>query len=317
MTAPLASIIMPAHNASATISEAVHSVLHQSIKNLELIVCDDASTDSTPHLIDKITDPRVRPIHNPTNLGPGSSRDRAIEAASAPWIAFIDADDAWQPQRLEKLLAAIEDSDAAIFDDIMTCHDANGHLIPWQPIHGTRAFRGSGKLARHIQIEDYITSPRLLIKPLISTAFIRKHHIRHSNRRFGEDAEFFLRLAAAGARFRYLPEPLYLYRVQPGSATSQASISQMRECIQDCENITDWSDSVKDAFQRKIRTLRHNETLYRFAAHLKAGQPASAIRDLAADPAALAILPGRSRRYMAYHAHRILHGGASRTTQGE
>lgn len=169
--------------------------------------------------------------------------------------------------------------------------------------------------ARDLRIEDYIGSPRLIIQPMMPVAAIRRHGLCHTSRSFGEDAEYFLRLALAGVSFRYLPEALYLYRVQPGSATARAGVEQMRECIEACAALEGWSDSVKEAFRRKIRSLRHNETLYAMAEHMRRGQLLSVARQIMSDPAVLGILPRRLLRYLSYQAHRLRYGGASRTSR--
>jgi len=151
---------------------------------------------------------------------------------------------------------------------------------------------------------------------MIPLAAIRKTGLTHSSRSFGEDAEYFLRLALAGVGFRYLPEPLYLYRIQPGSATANAKAEQMRECIESCAALKGWSIDVQQAFQRKIQALRHNETLYAMSKHLRKGDFFSAIRQVVSDPAVVVILPFRLWRHFSYQLHRLYHGGASRNSGG-
>lgn len=314
MTEPRVSIIMPAHNASKTIAEAVHSALNQSMGNLELIVCDDASNDGTGSILNTIVDKRLKAIRNETNLGAGRSRDKAIELASAPWLAVIDADDRWKPDRLEKLLAATDgQNDVLVFDDLLMCHEKNGVMTPWRPLHGNHAFGTSGDAARNIALGDYITAPRLLIKPLFPSETVKESHIRHSDRKFGEDAEFFLRLAMAGLRFRYFPEALYLYRITPGSATANIGHkAAMRECIESCAAMHDWPPEIQRAFSRKIDMLRCNETLYAIAADMCRGNLQAAIQHGLSNPRALKSLPGRLLRHLGYQFHRMTHGGASR-----
>ena len=318
MKNPVVSVVMPAYNAADTLQESVRSVLSQSMGELELIVCDDASTDATPELLAKINDPRLKCIRNLGNLGAGRSRDRAIEQALAPWVAVIDADDVWLPERLGQLLEAAKGApDRLIFDDIMICHSSTDGLVPWRVVHGLGAFGGHGLEARDLAIEDYLASPRLLIKPLIPRAAICQSGLRHSSRSFGEDAEYFLRLALAGVGFRYLPEPLYLYRVQPGSATAGAGVEQMRECIESCAELEGWSSGVQRAFQHKIESLRHNETLYAVAEHIRRGQFLLAAGQVVSDPAVLGILPRRLVRHLAYQFHRLRYGGGSRASGGQ
>src|SRR5690606_9117357 len=112
------SVIVAAWNSERTIGATLESVLSQSMGNLEIIVCDDASSDKTSDVVRSFDDDRIKLITNPTNLGAGPSRDRAIADANANWIAFIDADDVWLPTRLEVLLKATNNEcDVAVFDD--------------------------------------------------------------------------------------------------------------------------------------------------------------------------------------------------------
>ncbi len=308
---------MPTYNSASTLLESVRSVLAQSMSNLELIVCDDASEDDTPNILRAVNDPRLKYIRNQSNLGPGLSRDRAIEQACATWIAVIDADDVWLPERLERLLeVASVAPDRLIFDDIMICHSSVHGLVPWREVHGADAFGGCGIKFRDITIEDYLNSSRLLIKPLIPLAAIRQAGLCHSSRPFGEDAEYFLRLALAGVGFSYLPKPLYLYRVQPGSLTASVGQKQMRECIESCAELDGWSDSVRAAFKRKIISLRHNETLYSIIGYIRRGQFFLAAGQFFYDPVVLLILPRRLLRFIAYQLHRLRHGGKSRASGG-
>lgn len=308
------SVIMPTYNAESTVLGAVNSILDQTVKNLELIVCDDRSTDGTREVLSSIDDPRLKMLWNDRNLGPGPSRDVAIAASSAPWLAVIDADDEWTHNRLERMLLAAGDrDDIVVFDDLMMCHDSRGAMVPWKALHGTTAFGATGKGARDIEIEQYILAPRLLIKPLIPARIVRTLGIRHSERRFAEDAEFFLHLAMAGLRYRYLPEPLYLYRITPGSATAQAGDrTLMRQCMEFCAGLDGWPQSTKQAFESKIEMLRRNEVLYAIADDVRRGDWVAACRRGISSPAALKMLPGRLIRQIGYQMHRIAHNGAVR-----
>lgn len=99
----LVSVIMPAHNSAAFISEAIGSVLQQTYSNLELIVIDDASHDETVVIVEDLikNDQRIVLLKNKQNLGPGPSRNTGIKAAKGDFIAFLDSDDLWLPQKLE------------------------------------------------------------------------------------------------------------------------------------------------------------------------------------------------------------------------
>lgn len=136
--------------------------------------------------------------------------------------------------------------------------------------------------------------------------------MKHSRRAFGEDAEFFIRLLHIGAQLRYVPEPLYLYRATPGSATAKAGVHLMRECIEDCFELG-WSDAeIRAAFLFKIESLRRNELLYAIAASLRKGNVWAAIAVLGRNPGLLRILPRRAAGHLAYRLHRAWRNGKGR-----
>lgn len=314
MSVPVVSVVMPAYNAEATVIAAIESVFAQTMRDLELIICDDASQDRTREILKSVTDSRLRIVSNTSNLGAGAARDRAISFAAAPWIAFIDADDAWRPDRLSRLLDVADTSNRElIFDDIMVCHDVDGHLIPWRPIHGRRGFGCKDEGSVSLSLETYLTSDRLIIQPLIPTSLIKQTNMRHSKRSFGEDAEYIIGLAAAAMGLRYLPEPLYLYRITPTSATARtADHSLMRKCIEDCLNSRPWPEHTVRAFREKISMLRANEVLYEVQDRVRKGRPFAAIGLLLSRPRALRIFPRRALKRAYYQMHRLLRGGVGR-----
>lgn len=93
------SVVIPAYNAERTLARAVESVLNQTRLPLEVIVVDDGSTDNTPEVAGGFRHP-VRCIRQ-DNSGASAARNRGIQAASGEWVAFLDADDWWKPNRLE------------------------------------------------------------------------------------------------------------------------------------------------------------------------------------------------------------------------
>lgn len=99
----MVSVIMPAYNSAAFILEAIDSVLQQSYPHWELIIIDDASSDSTAVLVEELVakEPRISLIKNKINIGPGESRNAGIQAAKGDLIAFLDSDDLWLPEKLE------------------------------------------------------------------------------------------------------------------------------------------------------------------------------------------------------------------------
>lgn len=97
----LVSVIMPSWNTGKLIAESIQSVIDQTYENWELIIVDDCSTDNTDAVVAKFTDKRIRYFKNEKNSGAALSRNRALREARGEWIAFLDSDDLWNPDKLE------------------------------------------------------------------------------------------------------------------------------------------------------------------------------------------------------------------------
>jgi glycosyltransferase involved in cell wall biosynthesis len=105
---PRVSVIIPTHNRAGLIGRAVRSALTQTFSDLEVLVIDDASKDGTGETVLGISDPRVRYLRHETNRGVSVARNTALSAASGQFIAFLDDDDEWLPDKLRLQLDCIE-----------------------------------------------------------------------------------------------------------------------------------------------------------------------------------------------------------------
>lgn len=102
----LVSIIMPSYNTGRFIKESIESVLSQTYSNWELIIVDDCSCDDTDDIVSPyLADSRIIYLKNEKNSGAAVSRNRALTEAKGKWIAFLDSDDLWAPEKLEKQIA--------------------------------------------------------------------------------------------------------------------------------------------------------------------------------------------------------------------
>lgn len=105
----LVSIITPSYNTAKYIDKTIKSVLNQTYSNWEMIIVDDCSTDITDQVIKPyLKDKRIRYIKNDTNLGAALSRNLALRESKGRWIAFLDSDDLWVPNKLEKQIRFME-----------------------------------------------------------------------------------------------------------------------------------------------------------------------------------------------------------------
>ena len=101
--ADLVSIIMPSYNTASFIAESIRSVQSQTYENWELLIVDDCSTDDTDEVVKPyLSDERIKYFKNEKNSGAAVSRNRALTEAKGKWIAFLDSDDLWMPEKLSK-----------------------------------------------------------------------------------------------------------------------------------------------------------------------------------------------------------------------
>lgn len=109
------SVVMPVFNAADTVIDSIHSVIQQTHGNWELLVVDDGSTDGSPELIEStFSDARVRVVRSNARGGAAKARNTAISIASGRFVAFLDADDLWLPQKLEQQVALMRAKGAPI-----------------------------------------------------------------------------------------------------------------------------------------------------------------------------------------------------------
>lgn len=108
----LVSIIMPSYNTGKCIVETIQSVQRQTYRNWELIIVDDCSTDDTDQIVQPLLkDRRIRYLKNERNSGAAVSRNYALREAKGKWIAFLDSDDLWLPQKLELQIRFMQEND--------------------------------------------------------------------------------------------------------------------------------------------------------------------------------------------------------------
>ena len=127
----LVSIIMPSYNTAKYIAASVKSVLAQTYTNWELLIVDDCSTDNTDEVIKPfLSDKRIKYFKNEKNSGAALTRNYALRQAKGQWIAFLDSDDLWHPQKLEKQLKfMVEKHYDFTYTDYRIC--LNGTWLPY------------------------------------------------------------------------------------------------------------------------------------------------------------------------------------------
>lgn len=106
----LTSIVMPSYNTGKFIGETIQSVINQTYAYWELLIVDDCSSDDTDAIVASFSDPRIRYLKNKKNSGAAVSRNWALREARGEWIAFLDSDDLWYPEKLEKQIKFMKEN---------------------------------------------------------------------------------------------------------------------------------------------------------------------------------------------------------------
>ncbi len=128
---PIVSVIMPAYNAGRYIEKAIRSVQGQTFSRWELIVVDDCSGDDTAQIVSQLAqeDPRICLYRNEQNLGAAKSRNRGLELHKGEYVAFLDSDDAWRPQKLERQINHMRQTDADLTYTAYAIMDTQGKKV--------------------------------------------------------------------------------------------------------------------------------------------------------------------------------------------
>jgi glycosyltransferase involved in cell wall biosynthesis len=150
------SVIIPFYNGAAFLKEAIESVLSQEISNIEIIAIDDGSTDNSAEQIAKINDSRIKVIRQ-ENAGAAAARNNGVQIASGDYISFLDADDAWAPNKLKLQIAEMEENADInmVFGQVKEFHDAS--VLSNAPIKPEeKTFVGYSPIALLISKEDFL-----------------------------------------------------------------------------------------------------------------------------------------------------------------
>ncbi|MEH2161400.1 MAG: glycosyltransferase family 2 protein [Nostoc sp.] len=232
---PKVSVIIPAYNTEAYIAKSIKSALEQTLKNIEVIIVDDGSSDQTLEVAKSFTDQRVKVIVHQENLGASVARNHALRVAQGEWVAVLDSDDWYAPERLEKLVLLAEKTNAdMIADDLYLIKD--GAMSPWSTL-----IQESGeRIDEIIQIDivyfvqtDVYGQPGLhfgLSKPLFKREFLLNHSIKYDEDiTMGQDFWIDMKCLIKGARFFIEPKPYYFYRSRPGSLVYQSPLPRLNQ----------------------------------------------------------------------------------------
>lgn len=232
------SIIVAAYNAERRIRRAIDSALMQTESALEVLVVDDASTDGTAAVVAACAgaDHRVRLVRMPVNTGPGAARNAGLAVARGDWVAILDADDRFRPERIERLCQLGNATSAdMVADNLQLCpsgEPGGESMFPDDWLQCTSVLDATRFVVGNTGGDGRTRRAYGYLKPLIRRSFLETNRIRYAELRFAEDYIFYLRCLLLGARWTVTPEAMYEYTVTGHSAT-------MAHCTEDLARLID------------------------------------------------------------------------------
>lgn len=291
------TVIIAAYNAANTIDLAIRSALNEP-ETGEVIVVDDCSGDSTSEAAERAGggDPRLRIMRQEINQGPAAARNRAMDVATMPCVAILDADDKFLPGRFARIFAT-EGWDFC-GDNIVFATDREefGAMVA-----GPGEAMRMGMLDLETFLVGNLNSGRIdrselgFLKPVIRLDFLNRHSLRYpADCRLGEDFLFYAKALSLNARFRIHEACGYAALERPDSLSGKHGIEELRRFLAGLEALSqDLPPSVEKVFRELHKTLReridHREVLdirrSRGIAHgvLALGSRTSAVRDILRD----------------------------------
>lgn len=218
---PVVSVIMPAYNAERFIEEAIQSVMEQTFTNWELLVLDDCSKDSTCAIVERLADQdkRIRLIHNEKNMGVAYTRNRGFDLCRGSYVALLDSDDVWHPDKLTRQVRLANNTGA----EIVYC--SYGMIDEHDE-----------KICDDFIVPDNTDFDQSLIKSVIScsTALLSRKIVndyRFTTDYYHEDLALWLRLLRDGFTACGITDVLADYRVIEGTRASnklQSAVNRWR-----------------------------------------------------------------------------------------
>ncbi|MGW3067961.1 glycosyltransferase family 2 protein, partial [Streptomyces sp. NPDC001130] len=253
-------------NDAERLPRAVESLRAQTHANIEIIISDDHSTDDTPTVARRLEaqDDRVRYLRLPENSGGCSApRNRAIDIARAPYLMFLDSDDELPPNAVELLLAAHRERDVDFtMGAVRRVRVDNGRRTTWMP----------HLVAERRTVEGIEADPRLLFEHLSTSkmytrAFLDRHELRFPEGIHYEDQLFSAQAYCLAKAFTIIPDPVYMWYIDPFAAAASASISNQRHKVQNVQDRVNVQRMIDDFLVESGHAGLREDKDYKFLKH--------------------------------------------------
>lgn len=204
---PLVSVVVATYNMGHYLPQAVQSILAQSYPSVEVIIVDDGSTDDTQAVTQELArDARVR-VHHQSNAGQASAKNKGIELSRGEFLAFLDADDAWMPDKLAKQMPLFQGRPAVgVVYSEYACMDGVGQPLPKPPTQLRR-----GRVSGELLIENFVSFPTAVVR----RECLQKLGSFDLNYGMGIDYDLWLRISAH-YEFDFVSDATVRYRIWAG-----------------------------------------------------------------------------------------------------
>ena len=216
------SVIIPAYNVSSIIGRAIRSASVQTFPPLEILVIDDCSTDDTVEVVRALAReiPSLRLVSTQANGGPSVARNVGLRQAKGDWIALLDADDQWRPNRLKRLSEVARATSADFVADNLVMWDAVTDR-QFKPAHFELAkSQNQITLLDVFRADDNFNFSKAtfaIMKPICRRQFLADHKIEYDESlKVGEDFVLFAEVLFNGAKFILIDEAYYIYSMPSG-----------------------------------------------------------------------------------------------------
>lgn len=271
MSTPKVSVIIPVYNVQDYLRECLDSVVNQTVREIEIICVNDGSTDNSGAILEEYAarDCRFVVVHQ-ENAGQSVARNRGLDLARGEFISFLDSDDFWERNMLEKTLQVMENPE---IDIVMFFFQTFGEN-PWEPERGVLAHHKPIYSEMWEKINAIISMYYVVWNQLYRRDFLMKYGIRFLEGCLYEDNHFSIKSVYYCRNIAILPERLYHYRIGSGCTTGpkqQESILRLpemyRRLLEDfrqCsirDDVTEYFESLYYHHLRRfyLRSLTHEE----------------------------------------------------------
>ncbi len=314
---PLFSVIIPTYNVEGCLHRAIDSVMLQTRQDFEILIIDDASRDGTVALATAMAeaDGRIRVFPQVENHGPSVARNVGLTEARGTWIAVLDADDAFEPDRLDRLYTFAEQHAADVVADNLVLFDQGVN----RRLHAAFDWPAEHMLGMDALLERDVYmrgSPLGWIKPLFKKSFLDAHGLRYPPQyRHAEDFYLLACLILSGAQFWLTPSAGYIYTLRVGAMSGKASpysasVPNMDSIVASCDDLLRRYQGHLTPQQRRLletrkTRFREGQQLDEVMSLLRAGRYGGAVAALLSRPGARKLILERLARALKERSIRI------------